>query len=132
MKYKQGKKETSSSLYSTLPETLETLHAREASELQSEVRTPAAHLTHTHLTHTHLTHTYVHPSCVFPRLDNSLCSCLCSAEVQGGSEEGSLLQSVPPAARDLRDGPRQGSLRAAQRGNREIRVYRTLAGELVS
>ena len=41
MKYRKGKKEVSKSLYSTLPETLETLHAKEASELQSEVR---AHL----------------------------------------------------------------------------------------
>ena len=57
MKYKQGKKETSSSLFSTLPETLETLHAKEASELQSEVKTPAAHLTHTH------THAFIPPVC---------------------------------------------------------------------
>lgn len=37
-KYKEeGRKETSMSLYSVLPETPETQHAREASELQSEV-----------------------------------------------------------------------------------------------
>ena len=39
-KYKEeGKKEASMSLYSILPETPETQHAREASELQSEVVT---------------------------------------------------------------------------------------------
>lgn len=38
MKYKKGKKEESSSLYSTLPHTLETLHAKEASEVRSEVK----------------------------------------------------------------------------------------------
>lgn len=38
-KYRQAAKEQSaSSLYSKLPETLETKHAKEASELQSEVR----------------------------------------------------------------------------------------------
>lgn len=38
MKYKEaGKKEVASSLYSTLPETLETQHAKEASQLQSQV-----------------------------------------------------------------------------------------------
>lgn len=38
MKYKEaGKKGMSSALYSTLPETLETQHAKEASELQSQV-----------------------------------------------------------------------------------------------
>lgn len=38
MKYKEaGKKGVSSALYSTLPETLETQHAKEASELQSQV-----------------------------------------------------------------------------------------------
>lgn len=37
-KYKQeGLKEASLSLYSVMPETLQTQHAREASELQSEV-----------------------------------------------------------------------------------------------
>lgn len=37
-KYKEeGKKEAAISLYSILPETPETQHAREASELQSEV-----------------------------------------------------------------------------------------------
>lgn len=38
MKYKKGKKDVSSSLYSTLPQTLETLHAKEASEVRSEVK----------------------------------------------------------------------------------------------
>lgn len=38
MKYKKGKKDASSSLYSTLPQTLETLHAKEASEVRSEVK----------------------------------------------------------------------------------------------
>lgn len=48
-KYKEaGKKEASTSLYSTLPETLETQHAKEASQLQSEVRTWAAHLMSVH------------------------------------------------------------------------------------
>ena len=38
MKYKEaGRKGVSSSLYSTLPETMETQHAKEASQLQSEV-----------------------------------------------------------------------------------------------
>lgn len=38
MKYKEaGKKRVQSSLYSTLPETLETQHAKEASQLQSQV-----------------------------------------------------------------------------------------------
>lgn len=38
-KYKEaGRKAAMSSLYATLPETLETQHAREASELQSQVR----------------------------------------------------------------------------------------------
>lgn len=38
MKYKEaGKKGVMSSLYSTLPETLETQHAKEASQLQSQV-----------------------------------------------------------------------------------------------
>lgn len=38
MKYKEaGRKEVSSSLYSTLPETMETQHAKVASQLQSEV-----------------------------------------------------------------------------------------------
>lgn len=46
MKYKEaGKKGVMSSLYSTLPETLETQHAKEASQLQSQVsagsQTPA-------------------------------------------------------------------------------------------
>lgn len=37
-KYKEeGKKEASISLYSLLPETMETQHAKEASELRSEV-----------------------------------------------------------------------------------------------
>lgn len=37
-KYKEaGKKAATSSLYSALPETLETQHAREASQLQSQV-----------------------------------------------------------------------------------------------
>lgn len=99
MKYKQGRKEASGSLYSTLPETLETLHAKEASELQSEVNPQHAYSP----THTH-------------RADLQVCGCV-PAEVQGGSEEQSCLQSVPPAARDPGDGPRQGSLRAAQRGS---------------
>ena len=39
-KYKEeGKKEASISLYSLLPETMETQHAKEASELRSEVHT---------------------------------------------------------------------------------------------
>lgn len=39
MKYKEdGKKELSVSLYSLLPETIHTQHAKEASELQSDVR----------------------------------------------------------------------------------------------
>lgn len=39
MKYKEtGKKDVMSSLYSTLPETLETQHAKEASQLQSQVQ----------------------------------------------------------------------------------------------
>lgn len=61
MKYKQGRKEVSSCLYFTLPETLETLHAKEASELQSEVKT------HLYLQHTHAytqTQTHVQPPCV--------------------------------------------------------------------
>lgn len=38
MKYKEaGKKAAMSSLYSTLPETLETQHAKEAAQLQSQV-----------------------------------------------------------------------------------------------
>lgn len=37
MKYKKGKKGVSRSLYSTLPETMETLHAKEASELTNQV-----------------------------------------------------------------------------------------------
>lgn len=38
IKYKQaGKQQMASSLYSTLPETLETKHAKEVTELQSEV-----------------------------------------------------------------------------------------------
>lgn len=38
LKYKEeGKKDVSINLYSVLPETLETQHAREASALQSEV-----------------------------------------------------------------------------------------------
>lgn len=36
-KYKKGKEDLSSSLYSTLPETLDTLHAKEAAQLQSQV-----------------------------------------------------------------------------------------------
>ena len=55
-KYKEaGKKEASSSLYHLLPETLDTQHAKEAYQLQSEVRDMHTH-THTHtnvLTHTH-------------------------------------------------------------------------------
>lgn len=49
-KYKEeGKKEASLSLYSILPETPETQHAREASELQSEVNlTPPLHLAINH------------------------------------------------------------------------------------
>lgn len=40
MKYKEaGKKGATSSLYSTLPETLETQHAKEASQLLSQVLT---------------------------------------------------------------------------------------------
>lgn len=54
MKYKKGKNDVSSSLYSTLPETMDTLHAKEASELQSEVR--ATH-THRHA----LVRTSIHP-----------------------------------------------------------------------
>ena len=55
MKYKEaGRKGVSSSLYSTLPETMETQHAKEASQLQSEVeykdilysQLPAYNLTH--------------------------------------------------------------------------------------
>lgn len=43
VKYREsGRKERSSSLYSTLPDTLETSFAREMTELQSEVRTGAA------------------------------------------------------------------------------------------
>lgn len=39
-KYKEAsKKQTSTSLYHRLPETLETQHAKEASQLQSQVRT---------------------------------------------------------------------------------------------
>ena len=49
-KYKEaGKKEASNSLYHLLPETLDTQHAKEAYQLQSEVR----------YTHTH-THTQTH------------------------------------------------------------------------
>lgn len=46
MRYKEaGKKGVSSSLYSLLPETLETAHAKEVSELLSEVRNqPERHL----------------------------------------------------------------------------------------
>lgn len=41
-KYKEaGKKGVASSLYCTLPETLETRHAKEASQLHSEVNTTA-------------------------------------------------------------------------------------------
>lgn len=37
-KYKEAsRKEAGSALYHTLPETLDTLHAKEASELQSQV-----------------------------------------------------------------------------------------------
>lgn len=40
MKYKEaGKKGAMKSLYSTLPETLDTQHAKEASQLQSQVHT---------------------------------------------------------------------------------------------
>lgn len=40
LKYKEAvKKEVTNSLYSTLPETLETQHAKEASQLQSQVTT---------------------------------------------------------------------------------------------
>lgn len=53
MKYKRGKKDISSSLYSTLPETLDILHAKKASKLQSEVK----NLQHTHSPHTHTVHT---------------------------------------------------------------------------
>lgn len=39
MKYRQaGKQLAAASLFSKLPETLETKHAREATQLQSEVR----------------------------------------------------------------------------------------------
>lgn len=39
MRYREtGKKDNSSSLYSLLPETLETVHAKEVSELVSQVR----------------------------------------------------------------------------------------------
>lgn len=39
-KYKEaGRREASSSLYSKLPETLDTLHAKEVSQLQSQVLT---------------------------------------------------------------------------------------------
>lgn len=60
MKYKKGKKEVSSSLYSTLPETLETLHAKEASELQSEVKT--------HVPHTATRSNKHHPSIIHPSI----------------------------------------------------------------
>lgn len=41
-KYKEaGKKAATSSLYSTLPENLDTRHAREVSQLQSQVRPPS-------------------------------------------------------------------------------------------
>lgn len=41
MRYKEaGKKGVNSCLYSLLPETLETAHAKEASELCSDVRAP--------------------------------------------------------------------------------------------
>lgn len=40
MKYKEaGKKGAMKSFYSTLPETLDTQHAKEASQLQSQVHT---------------------------------------------------------------------------------------------
>lgn len=78
MKYKRGKKDVSSSLYSSLPETLETLHAKEASDLRSDV---SPHLQHLHLS-------------VFL----FLMFCLPPAEVQGRPEGGSGLQPVPPAA----------------------------------
>ncbi len=38
-KYREsGKKENSTSLYNTLPETKDTRHARDAAEIQSQVR----------------------------------------------------------------------------------------------
>lgn len=37
MKYKQSRKEVSRSLFSLLPETLETIHAKEVSDLINEV-----------------------------------------------------------------------------------------------
>lgn len=43
-KYKEaGKKGVASSVYCTLPETLETRHAKEASQLHSEVNTHTGH-----------------------------------------------------------------------------------------
>ena len=55
-KYKKAGKNVSSSLYSVMPETMETQHAKQASLLQSQVLT-----THTYCicTHTH-THTHLH------------------------------------------------------------------------
>lgn len=47
MKYKQGQKDASKSLYSTLPATLETLHAKEASALQSQVKSSRYAAIHT-------------------------------------------------------------------------------------
>lgn len=45
VKYKEaGKKEASSSLYHQLPETLETQHVKEVTELQSEVHTSIIHI----------------------------------------------------------------------------------------
>lgn len=46
-RYRRGK-EDASSLYSALPETLDTLHAREASELQSQVASRLAAATAAH------------------------------------------------------------------------------------
>lgn len=45
VKYKEaGKKEASSSLYHQLPETLETQHVKEVTELQSKVHTSIIHI----------------------------------------------------------------------------------------
>lgn len=124
-KYKEAsRKEASSCLYHQLPETLETLHAKEATELQSQVHT-LSHVAQVFYTRPERVR-QCYRSTVIPgeqlgvvcitaigdlffwpqRKENSeSAECFLSspAEVQGRREEGAEHQPVLCAARDRRD-----------------------------
>lgn len=85
-KYKEaGRKQASGALYSLLPETLETQHAKDATDLLSQVEEPLL---------------YEPRDTCQDKHTWKLIFALISDEIQGGGEERGFCQSVRSSARD--------------------------------